>query len=144
MQDQNYKNHSRLVPLYHGVLYLAIIIGIGFSTSNLVHAYHRQSGRTVAALLLLAFLVSALATVFARLFPLKAQDRAIRAEENLRYFSITGKLLDPRLSIGQVIALRFAPDEELVALAKLAAEQNLKPADIKKAINNWRADHHRV
>ena len=38
-----------------------------------------------------------------RIFPLKAQDRAIRAEENLRHYALTGKLLDSRLTISQII-----------------------------------------
>jgi hypothetical protein len=75
---------------------------------------------------------------------LKAQDRAIRAEENLRHYVLTGKLLDPRVTTRQVISLRFAPDEELVALAQKAAEENLSEDEIKKAIKNWRSDDYRV
>ena len=59
---------------------------------------------------------------FCRTFPLKAQDRAIRAEENLRHFAMTGKLFDPRLTMNQIIALRFAPDKEFIDLARKAAE----------------------
>jgi hypothetical protein len=72
------------------------------------------------------------------------QNRAIRAEENLRHFAMTGKLLDPNLKMGQIVALRFASDEEYLALAKRAIEENLSRDDIKKAIKNWRADYHRV
>jgi hypothetical protein len=60
---------------------------------------------------------------FCRVFALKAQDRAIRAEENLRHFALTGKLLDPRLTIRQIIGLRFASDDEFVALAQAAASE---------------------
>ena len=81
---------------------------------------------------------------FARSFALKAQDRAIRAEENLRYFAIAGKLLDSKLSLGQVIALRFAPNNEFVDLAHLAVEKNLSPKEIKQAIKNWKGDYNRV
>ena len=81
---------------------------------------------------------------FARAFALKAQDRAIRAEENLRHFAITGKLLDKRLSISQVIALRFASDEEFVLLAQKAADENISAKDIKTSIKNWRGDYYRV
>jgi Family of unknown function (DUF6526) len=81
---------------------------------------------------------------YARTFPLRAQDRAIRAEENLRHFALTGKLLDARLSIKQIIALRFAPDNEFVDLAKKAADSNMPAADIKRAIKNWKADDYRV
>ena len=51
---------------------------------------------------------------FCRMFPLQAQDRAIRAEENLRHYVLAGKLLDSRLTIRQIIGLRFAIDEEFV------------------------------
>jgi len=65
-------------------------------------------------------------------------------EENLRHYVLTGKLLDPRLTIRQVIALRFASDDEFVALAQEAAEKNLAPDAIKQAVKKWRADTYRV
>ena len=79
-----------------------------------------------------------------RRFPIAAQDRAIRAEENLRYFTLTGKLFDNHLTMSQIIALRFAPDNELVALTDRALKESLSNAAIKKAIKNWKADHHRA
>lgn len=81
---------------------------------------------------------------FCRIFALKAQDRAIRAEENLRHYILTGKLLEPRLSIRQIIGLRFASDEEFAALAERAARENLTEDEIKRAVKNWRADTYRV
>jgi hypothetical protein len=81
---------------------------------------------------------------FARTFALKAQDRAIHAEENLRHFAMTGKLLDPRLTVRQIIGLRFAPDGEFVALAARAVKENLSSENIKKAVKDWRADTYRV
>lgn len=85
-----------------------------------------------------------LVAFFARNFAIKAQDRAIRAEENLRHFAMTGKLLDSRLTISQIIGLRFASDAEFLALAKRAADEKLSNKDIKMAVKNWRADTHRV
>ena len=81
---------------------------------------------------------------FCRIFALKAQDRAIRAEENLRHFAMTGKLLDPKLTIRQIIGLRFASDEEFVALARRAAEEGLTEDAIKRAVKQWRPDTYRV
>jgi hypothetical protein len=78
------------------------------------------------------------------MFALKAQDRAIRAEENLRHFALTGKLLPASLRIGQIVALRFAADEEFAALAVKAAAENLTGKEIKLSINNWKADTYRV
>jgi hypothetical protein len=57
---------------------------------------------------------------------------------------MTGKLLDPRLTIRQVIALRFAPDADLQALAKRAADEGMTPNAIKQSITNWREDNYRV
>lgn len=79
-----------------------------------------------------------------RTFALKAQDRAIRAEENLRHYVMTGKLHDKSLSIQQIIALRFASDEEFVALSERAAKEKMSNRDIKKAVKNWKADYHRA
>jgi hypothetical protein len=79
-----------------------------------------------------------------RTFPLKAQDRAIRAEENLRHYILTGKLPDSRLTVRQIVGLRFASDEELPALAQRAADEGLSEDEIKKAVKNWRADIYRV
>ena len=79
-----------------------------------------------------------------RTYALKAQDRAIRAEEQLRHFMLTGKPFDSRLNIRQIIALRFASDEELPALAKKAAEENLRSKEIKQQIKHWRADNYRI
>jgi ribosome-binding factor A len=79
-----------------------------------------------------------------RSFALRAQDRAIRAEENFRHYLLTGKQLDQKLTMRQVVALRFAPDEEFVSLAQKAAQEGTKANNIKKAIQNWRGDFYRV
>ena len=85
-----------------------------------------------------------LAVFACRRFAIVAQDRAIRAEENLRHFALTGKLLDKQLKLSQIIALRFASDEEFVDLAQRAVKENLTNKQIKEAIQNWRGDYHRV
>jgi len=144
MNSQNYANHRQYVPMYHLVLFslqLAILIG---SVVNLVKSIgdHQRiySASLIVALTLALFILSFLARIFA----LKAQDRAIRAEENLRHFALTGRLLDPRLGIRQVIGLRFASDAEFVALAGRAAKENLSEDAIKRAVQKWRADTYRV
>jgi len=81
---------------------------------------------------------------FARNFALKAQDRAIRAEENFRHYLLTGKPFDSKLTLRQIIGLRFASDEEFPELAKKASEESLSEEDIKKAIKNWKADFDRA
>lgn len=142
MADQNLKNHSRLLAGWHGVTAFAIIALFVGSIVNLCHSV--KENLYSASLIMLVSVILIFMFWFIRVFALKAQDRAIRAEENLRHFALTGKLLDSRLRIGQVIALRFAADEEFVGLAKKAAEENLSTKAIKQAIVNWKADYHRV
>jgi Family of unknown function (DUF6526) len=142
MADQNYKNHSRYLISWHILTGLAVIAVLIGSIINLIRS--SKEDLYAAYLLLLVSLILASIFWYARWFALRVQDRAIRAEENLRHFALTGKLLDSRLRLGQIIALRFATDEEFVALAKKAAEEKTASKDIKKSIKNWRADYHRA
>ena len=113
------------------------------SIINLLN-HHDAGNHYSAALLVAVFLVLILLLWYARVFALAAQDRAIRAEENFRHFILTGKPLDKQLRLSQIIALRFASDEEFPALAKKAVEEKLSQKQIKQAVQNWRADYHRV
>jgi hypothetical protein len=144
MATQNYSNHVRIVPGFHFVLAALLLLTLIGSVVNLVLSWHDHERLYSAALIVVLTICGMLLYAYTRIFPLKAQDRAIRAEENLRHFALTGKLLDSRLALGQVIALRFAPDNEFADLARKAAETNMAAKDIKLAIQNWKADEHRV
>jgi hypothetical protein len=144
MELQNYKNHRQTVPLFHYVTSLAIFAATVGSFVNLTHSWNNHDNLYSASLICLITLILALYYIFIRRFPLKAQDRAIRAEENLSHYVLTGKLLDSRLRIGQIVALRFASDEEFPGLAQRAVTENLRADDIKKAIKNWKADFYRA
>ena len=141
---QNYKTHRQLVPGFHLITGSIILVCLIGSVVNLVNSFSNHSNLYSASLIVVMNILIALVALYARSFALKAQDRAIRAEENLRHFAMTGKLLDKRLRTGQIIALRFAGDEEFLALAEKAANENMRADDIKQAIKNWRADYHRV
>jgi len=121
---------------------VAILLG-----SSLYYTIHSLSQGAPAKnwmlLLLISFALFAL-FFYCRIFALKAQDRAIRAEENFRHFILTGKPLDSKLTIRQIIGLRFASDEEFPELAKSAVEKNMSEDEIKKAVKNWRGDYYRV
>jgi len=143
MSEQNFKNHARLIPLYHGVGFLLVLAGLIGSIINLF-TNHDPGNHYSAALLVVVFFLFLLIFWYARVFALKAQDRGIRAEESLRHYILTGSPIDKKLSISQIIALRFASDEELPALAKKAVAENLTLKQIKQSIQNWKADHHRV
>jgi hypothetical protein len=112
------------------------------SIINLVQA--DQSNLYSAALILVIVVFLFPVWWLSRRFSLKAQDRAIRAEENFRHFLLTGKPFDVGLRLGQIIALRFAADEEMPSLAQRALQEKLPPTQIKAAIRNWRADYYRV
>ena len=144
MSTQNYGNHAKYVTGYHIVLFLILVLTFIGSAVNLYQSIGDHQRLYSAALIFVLTFGVLLLSFYARAFPLKAQDRAIRAEENLRHFVMTGKLLDPRLAALQIVALRFASDGEFVALAARAANENLAPKDIKQAIKTWRADEYRV
>ena len=94
MKEQSFSSHSQYVPLYHFVAGLLIVGGLTGAGINLVRAFQHGSGRLVATILVMIFIVAVIFYWFIRFFALRAQDRAIRAEENLRHYSLTGKLFD--------------------------------------------------
>lgn len=144
MEEQSFKNHSRLAPRAYYVGMVMALIVIVF-TLIYVNDYEKGMNGMLTPILFIDLCIGViLIGYYARAFALKAQDRAIRAEENLRHFALTGKLFDPQLKISQIIALRFAADAEFVALAKKAVDEKLTNKQIKEAIKNWKGDYYRV
>jgi L-cystine uptake protein TcyP (sodium:dicarboxylate symporter family) len=144
MPDQNYSNHRQYVPIYHYVVLPVLFLTIIGSIVNLIESWGDHTRLYSASLIVVLAVASFLMLFLLRVFALKAQDRAIRAEENLRHFAMTGRLLDARLTVRQVVGLRFASDGEFVALAQRAAAENLTEDAIKRAIKTWRPDTYRV
>lgn len=144
MTTQNYANHTQIVPVFHRVLFPLLVLTLIGSGVNLYQSWGDHERFYNASLILVLVICTVLMSLLGRMFAVKAQDRAIRVEENLRHFVLTGKLLDPRLNIRQVIGLRFASDAEFVALAKRAADESLSEDAIKRAIQQWRPDTYRV
>jgi hypothetical protein len=144
MAEQNYAHHTRLVPGFHGVLAALILLTFFGSLVNLWRSLGDHHGLYSASLIVVLSVIAVLFFYFTRTFALKAQDRVIRAEENLRHLVLTGKLVDPRVTIQQIIALRFAPDAEFPGLVQKAAGDGLSPDAIKREVKNWRADTYRV
>jgi hypothetical protein len=142
--SQDYASHRQYVFGFHVVLFGLLVLTLIGSCVNLYQSIGDHQ-RLYSASLLVA-LTFAMLTLFyyARVFALRAQDRAIRAEEQLRHYVLAVRLLDSRLTIRQIVGLRFAPDDEFVALARRAAEQGLSDDAIKREIKAWRADAHRV
>ena len=142
MKEQNFKNHTRMVLGFHGVLFVLILLFAGGALSHFV--FSSDDNFYIATLLLVLIPIFILFMWFTRIFALKAQDRAIRAEERLRYFILTGKSLPSELRYSQIIALRFASDEEYLALVEKAVKEQLTAKEIKTQIKKWKADYHRV
>ncbi len=142
MSTQHYSNHVRYDPLWHFMAMPLTLAGLVASIVNLVRC--SEANCFVSVLLVLLFFIIAILVAMVRSYGLKVQDRAIRAEEQLRHFILTGQPFDKRLRMGQIIALRFASDEELPGLAKRAVEESLTPKQIKQAIQHWRPDLRRV
>ena len=116
-----------------------LIVG---ATYNFITGKHENSLINFLFLLLVLTVISV--SFHNRSFALKVQDRAIRAEESLRYYILTGKRLDQNITIYQLIALRFAEDDEFVKLVEETIKENLTPLQIKKRIINWRPDYYRA
>ncbi|MGB3563398.1 MAG: DUF6526 family protein [Thermoanaerobaculia bacterium] len=144
MEKQNYATHRRFVPGYHYVLSLLALVALVGASVNFYRALSYQSGRIAGAVILVLVVCVILEAYYLRAFALKAQDRVIRVEENLRHYILHGSLLDPQLDIRQIIGLRFASDAEFAPLVKRAVEEKLSENDIKKAVEDWRSDSYRV
>jgi hypothetical protein len=141
-QAQNIKNHSRLDPSFHFVLFAVLVINLVVAVVYSIHHFGFHS------IWLVVLSIAAFIAYFkVRLYPLKVQDRVIRLEERLRLQALAPAEWHNqifRLTEGQLIGLRFAADSEVVELAKQALEHNLSRKQIKERIKDWRADDFRV
>ncbi len=142
-ETQNYQNHTRWFPLFHFVITPLLLFNLVWQSYQLY--YDRSWDRAEWTLMAVVFI---LITLAARMMALKAQDRVIRLEERLRYEKLLPAELGAKASgikTGEMIALRFASDEELTDLAnRVVAGEFASTKEIKLAIKNWRGDYHRV
>jgi hypothetical protein len=139
---QNLSNHTRWDPPFHFFILPVFAISLIVTIVHLV----RRPGLHSAWLVV--FMIAALFAIFKiRLYALKVQDRVIRLEERLRLATLLDAALRPRISEftePQLVALRFASDAELPALAARALNEKLSAPEIKKAVQHWRPDYWRV
>jgi len=140
---QSYANHFRLVPPYHIVLSLILLVNFFYCLVRAIVAFSWPT--LLAALMGLAFLLMFL---YMRTFPLKVQDRLIRLEVRLRLERILPADLKARiheLTVSQLIALRFASDAEMPGLVREVLDQKItRQKDIKQKVRDWQADHLRA
>lgn len=142
MQDQNFKNHARMVPGYHYITFLLVVLLLVGAIVNLVKS--SSDNLYSSSLLVLVPIIFLLLSFYARAFSLKAQDRAIKAEENFRHYLLTGKQLNSELRMRQIIGLRFASDAEFPVLAEKAVSEKMSEKEIKQSIVTWKPDYYRV
>ncbi len=141
---QNYTNHRRLYPAHHFILtpITAAALAFAFAIIGDSESIGKQEifNVLVASALVLAVLI-------ARIYAIKNQNRIIRLEMRYRYFELTGKSFkekESQLSLSQIIALRFAGDDELLQLIDKSISEKLSNKQIKQSIQNWQADYKRV
>ena len=138
---QSLKNHGRIDPPFHS-LFFVLIVNLGVAIAYAIFHFSFYSIWLVV-LSLAAFIL----WIKIRTYPLKVQDRVIRLEERMRLQALAPAEWHTqiyRLSEDQLIGLRFAADEEVVVLAKLALEEKLTRKQIKERIKNWRSDNWRI
>ena len=142
-ETQSYKSHRQFVPIFHFFVVPVLLVNVGVEAARLYRyqtPYHMWTVLFAVALAVLPFAARGMA--------LKAQDRVIRLEERQRLATLMpaehhDKIKD--LTPSQLIALRFASDEEAPTLAQRTMSGELKSQnEIKKEVKNWRGDHHRV
>ena len=136
---QNFKNHGRIIPMYHGVAFAVLAINVLWSLYRVVT---RFSWETLLAFALGVALV--LIFFYARIMAQTVQDRVIRLEERLRMERVLPSDLRSRIgefTVDQLCSLRFAPDAELPELARKVLDEKLTDRKaIKRMIKNWRPD----
>lgn len=140
---QSLTNHT-VTPVQ---LIVAILLGLGAGILAIVSIFVDNPLILKVAVLDVA-IAALLIGVTARQYATKLQDRIIRTEMKIRMRDVLdadlAKRAEADLTIGQLIALRFASDAELSALTTKALDDNLPKAEIKKQISDWQGDYYRV
>lgn len=140
---QSFKNHTRLVPAFHLVTLPLIMINAIWA----IVALTRHPGADTIRGLIIAVALTLLA-LFARQFAVTVQDRVIRLEMRLRIKEICPPDLAARVrefTPGQLVALRFAGDAELTALARKVLDDKMENRKaIKSLIKDWQGDYLRA
>jgi hypothetical protein len=142
-RTQTLASHRRFIPAFHFFALPILVINV------FVVAYQfARDPRLINGWALLVAMALAVGITFSRFMPLRAQDRIIRLEERTRLERLLPNDMRGRvgeLTERQLIAIRFAADDEVPELTRRTLDGELKsPGDIKRAIRSWRPDHFRV
>ena len=139
VQEQTYKKHARWRPWFHFFVIPVLLANVLVSVRHLWQIPQLDTAYGVV------FATALLALgVLSRNQALTVQDRLIRLEMRLRLRQILPADMQPRindLSPRQMVALRFASDEELADLVRdVFAGKITTSNDIKRRVKNWQAD----
>jgi hypothetical protein len=141
-KPQNFENHTRHVPVF-AIGTLVLLVNLGGRLYDLRHgiSFGSVMGVLVGAALIALF-------IMARTSVVTVQDRVVRLEMRLRLAELLPADLRPRIpefTVGQLVALRFAGDAELPALARKVLDEKLNDRKaIKQLVKDWRADYLRA
>ena len=141
--EQTYKNHAQRTPAWTFGVLLPFFL-------NFIWAIRRVSQSvTIDTLLNLAMAVAFLILWwFVRRMALTVQDRVIRLEMRGRLRDVLPASMHadiPRLTRSQIVALRFASDQELADLVReVLAGKLASQKDLKMKIRDWQADYLRA
>jgi hypothetical protein len=142
-QTQTLATHRRWIPMWHFFALPVLAINVFVVAINYVKDPRLINGWAVIVAIALT-----IGIFLSRSMPLRAQDRIIRLEERGRLERVLPGDLRGRvgeLTETQLIAIRFAADDEVPELTRRTLNGELKTqGDIKRAIRTWRADHLRV
>jgi hypothetical protein len=136
---QNFSNHARFDPLFH--FFMGPVFMITWIISVVMLVRHPSLWTAWEVVFMSAVVV---ASFKIRLYALRVQDRLIRLEERLRLAAILPAESLNGLTEDHLIALRFASDAEVSALADKCTKEKLSRKDVKQAIQTWRPDNWRV
>jgi hypothetical protein len=146
VEEQSYKNHRKFVPQFHFVAFGILVLNLVWALYRLFQGAGLPLPDRIWAVAMAVALL--LLIWYARTFPLIVQDRVIRLEERLRLAQLLPPDLAariPELGTGQLVALRFASDEEVPELTRKILDEKIRGREeIKKMIRHWRPDHLRA
>ena len=143
MAEQSFKKHARWLPAYHFFVMPVLL-------ANVINAIRHVYLAPVLGMLFQLIVAVALLMLgfLARIMALTVQDRVIRLEMRLRLRGLLPSDLQSRISElthRQLVAMRFASDEEMADLVRDVLNGKLASSkEIKQRVRNWQADWLRV
>ena len=141
MSTQTYANHAHQPVFTLVATAFWAVAAVGFVAVGRGYAW----GADVVAVGLLGAIFCLIS--ISRVYTTALQDRIIMLEEQLRAERLLPSATLAQwkaLGVKQVVALRFASDDDLAALTVRAASERMTPDAIKRAVQHWRADHRRT